>query len=212
MKLLVLGASGQVGRLVVDRAVARGHRVTAVVRPASPFDRPVEVVRDEVLRPGALAAVVPGHEAVISCLGIQRRSLNPFSALTSPADLGEATAHALVAAMRSAGVPKVVAISAAGVGDSAPRMNALMRWAVARTNVGVAYRDLERMEQVLAASGLDWCCVRPVTLTNGPHTGKVREVDAFGLTATISRADVAHDLLDRVERPITVRRPQIAGA
>ncbi len=32
MKLLVLGASGRTGRLVVEQALAAGHTVTALVR------------------------------------------------------------------------------------------------------------------------------------------------------------------------------------
>lgn len=211
MRLLVLGASGQVGRQVIAQAAARGHAVTAFVRPGTPFDAPVAVVRDEVLREGAIAASLPGHDAVISCIGQKRRSLNPWSALASPPDLCERSAERIVDAMRAAGVTKLVAVSAAGVGDSAPRMNAVMRLLVASSTIGVSYRDLARMEDVFERSELDWCCVRPVTLTDGPHTGRVREVDAFGLTAAISRADVAHDLLDRVSRPTGPRRPQIAG-
>ncbi|MEZ5397930.1 MAG: NAD(P)H-binding protein [Bryobacterales bacterium] len=54
MKLLVLGASGGVGREVVRLAVARGHAVTAVVRPTTPFaPQPgVGVARVDVLREG----------------------------------------------------------------------------------------------------------------------------------------------------------------
>jgi putative NADH-flavin reductase len=113
--------------------------------------------------------------------------------------------------MRAAGVPKVVAVSAAGVGDSAARMNAVMRFLVATSSIGVAYRDLAEMERVYAESGLDWCCVRPVALTNGERTGRVRTVEQFGATSWISRADVAGWMLDQVERPIVERLPQIAG-
>lgn len=211
MRLLVLGASGQVGQHVVAQALARGHAVTAFVRPETPFEAPVAVVRDDVLRDGAIAAAVPGHDAVISCIGQKRRSLHPWSALVSPADLCERSASRIVDAMLGAGVTKLVAVSAAGVGDSAARMNVVMRFLVASSTIGISYRDLAKMEGVFERSDLDWCCVRPVTLTNGPHTGRVREVEAFGMTATISRADVAHDLLDRVSRPTGFRRPQIAG-
>lgn len=211
MKLLVLGASGKVGGHVVAQALARGHAVTAFVRPAAPFEEPVAVVRGEVLDPAALAAAVPGHDAVISCVGQRRRSLFPYSALVSPPDLCARTAEGVVAAMRAAGVQKVVAVSSAGVGDSGPRMNAMMRFLVATSTIGRSYADLDVMEQIYARSGLDWCCVRPVTLTDGPHTGEVREVDAFGMTATISRADVAHALVDRAEQPIGARLPQLAG-
>jgi putative NADH-flavin reductase len=211
MQLLVLGASGQVGKHVVQQALARGHGITAIVRPSTPFEAPVGLIRAEVTAEGVLANAVPGHDAVICCLGQKRRSLNPWSQLLSPSDLCETTARRLVAAMTASGVRKIVALSSAGVGDSGPRMNAAMRFVVAASNVGVGYRDLEQMERIFANSDLDWCCLRPVTLVNGPLTGNVREVDAFGLTMTISRADVADELLQRVEHPTRGRTPQVAG-
>ena len=77
-----------------------------------------------------------------------------------------------------------------------------------------AARDLAKAEDLFRASGLEWVGCRPVTLTNDDHTGEVREVPAFGLTATISRANVAHWLLDAVERDgwftENERTPQIA--
>jgi hypothetical protein len=160
---------------------------------------------------GALAAVLPGRELVISSLGVRRRNpLNPWSPILGPHDFASASARVLVGAMKAAGVPRVIAVSAAGVAESGERMNVLMRAAVAWSNVGVAYRDLAVMERVYAESGLDFCCVRPVALTDGPATGRVREVEAFGATMTIARADVARWLLDRAENPVGPRFPQIA--
>ncbi|MCA9491465.1 MAG: NAD(P)H-binding protein [Myxococcales bacterium] len=90
----------------------------------------------------------------------------------------------------------------------------MMRLLVATSNVGTGYRDLAVMERVLLdADELDVTCVRPVTLTSGARTGRVREVDGFGLTNTISRADVAAWMLDEVARPGSEpRTPQIATA
>jgi putative NADH-flavin reductase len=215
MKLLVLGASGGVGRHVVRLAVADGHEVTAVVREGTPYEAPegVRLVRDDVLREGAIAAVMPGRDAVISSLGIQRKRVwNPWSKLVSPPDFNSRTARAIVAAMQACGVRRVVAVSAAGVGDSAPRMNAVMRALVATSSIGTAYRDLAEMERVyLEAEGIDAVCLRPVTLTDAPLTGRVREVDAFGATMTVSRADVARALLDAAARSGGPRLPQIAA-
>ena len=59
-------------------------------------------------------------------------------------------------------------MSAAGVADSAARMNLLMKFIVAKSNVGISYRDLAAMERLFAASGLDWCCPAPDATHRGP--------------------------------------------
>lgn len=212
MRLVVFGASGGVGQELVRQGIARGHQVVAVARAGS--EVPEGALRHTLdVGVDPLTPALEGAAAVLSALGLKRRQVwNPWSALVSPPDFASATAGRIVAAMREAGVPRVVAVSAAGVAESAPRMNAVMRALVASSQIGVAYRDLAEMERIYAESGLAWCCPRPVTLTDGPRTGRVREVQAFGATLQISRADVAWWMLEQVERAGPEGHPQIAGA
>lgn len=215
MRLLVLGASGGVGRHVAAQAVEAGHAVTALVRAETPWKAPegVRVLRGDVLDARALDGALEGADAVLSSLGMKRvNPANPWSPLASPADFNSRSAEAVVAAMKRAGVGRVVAVSAAGVGDSARAMNLLMRVLVARSNVGVAYRDLAVMERVYAESGLDWLTPRPTRLTDGPRTNRVKTVTAFGSFDAIARADVAAWMLARLDDPRwTDRSPQITG-
>jgi len=67
------------------------------------------------------------------------------------------------------------------------------------------------MEQLYAASGLDWCCVRPTGLKDGPQTGLVKRIDNFPLTARISRADVAAWMVEHVSDTSGDRTPIISG-
>jgi putative NADH-flavin reductase len=58
---------------------------------------------------------------------------------------------------------------------------------------------------LVTSSGLDWTIVRPPRLTHGPLTGRYavavgRMPPGAGATAAISRADLAHLLLEEVER------------
>ena len=164
----------------------------------------------DVLAGDALARVFAGHDAVISCLGIRRRHpRNPWSRMLSPPDLTSRAATAIVAAMQVSGIDLVLAISAAGVGDSRPRMSRWLRWLFDHSQIGVAYRDLELAEHIFAASSFDWTCVRPVTLS--PRRAKpVREVPFFGLTAMIPRESVAIWMLDQLAGS-TLRTPMIAA-
>lgn len=203
MKLLILGATGGVGAHLVSQALAAGHAVTVLTRSSS-WQAPsgVRAVRGELLDGPGLAEAMAGQDAVLSSIGHQRRTpANPWSASVSPKDLTSAAARRVVAAMRAAQVRRVVAVSAAGVGDSAPQLNLIMRFFLATTMIGDAYRDLAGMEQAYADSGLDWLCPRPTRLTHGPRTGQLRVTSTFGAMDDISRADVAGWMLGALALP-----------
>lgn len=213
MKLFVAGANGQVGQLVVQEAVAKGHQVTALMRPSAKVSFPASVVLATRLigREGALEKMA-GCDAVLSCLGMKRANpASPWSKIIGEKDFSSSSAAAIVDAMQSYGIKRVIAISSAGVGDSAGNMNLAMKLLVATSNIGVAFRDLARMEEAYAHSGLDWMCVRPTRLTNGPKTGKVDVVKDFKSGASISRADLAAWMVEQVasKLPFMNRRPQV---
>jgi putative NADH-flavin reductase len=223
MRLLILGGTGGVGRQLVSAARQAGHRLTLLIRPETPFELSAgsdfRVVRGDVLAGEALHEAMEGAEAVLSTIGMQRRNpANPWSRSLSPADLTSVAAARIVASMKGRGVSRVVAVSAAGVGDSAPGLNGLMRFFLATTMIGASYRDLALMESVFAQSGLDWLAPRPTRLTNAAAMGRVTVVDHFGLNAAISRADVATFMLRALEVPSwpaaewRSRTPQISSS
>jgi uncharacterized protein YbjT (DUF2867 family) len=208
MNVLVLGASGGVGRWVALLAVANGHRVRALVRPATPYDAPsgVEVLRGEALDPEVLDEAAAGMDAVVCALGQRRAGRSPWSAPLSPPALMARVTPMLTAAMRRAGTERLVTVSAGGVAESAAQLSAPVRWLVRQGQIGVAYRDLEAMERTLAGSGLDWLAVRPVTLVDGAPTGRAREVERYGLASTVRRSDVAVWMVEVLETEVPFRR------
>lgn len=90
---------------------------------------------------------------------------------------------------------------AGGVGDSEAMVPLAFRLFIKATSIRHAYAELARMEAGLLASGLEVCICRPTGLTDGPLTGKAVLATGFTGRATISRADVAHWMLDQLERP-----------
>jgi uncharacterized protein YbjT (DUF2867 family) len=121
--------------------------------------------------------------------------------LLSPPDLTANVARLLSTALPQAGVRRVVAVSAAGVAESITQLTTPVRWMVSAGNVGAAYRDLAEMERILSAGCLDWLAVRPVTLVDGPPTGRIGKVSRFGLFSIIRRSDVATWMLGALVRP-----------
>jgi UDP-glucose 4-epimerase len=68
MKVLVSGAGGFLGRYLVERLMAGGHTVRALIRPAAPaphWPGPVELLRIDLRAPNNLASAFAGIDAAI---------------------------------------------------------------------------------------------------------------------------------------------------
>jgi putative NADH-flavin reductase len=208
MDIVVVGATGRTGQLVVQRALAEGHWVTAFTRrpelvPAG-HDR-LAVVRGDVTDPGAVRDVIAGKDAVISALGVSSR--------TTTTVFSEGITN-VVRAMEDKGVRRVMAVSHAGL-DTTVRMTLARKffetYIVERIMRNV-YLDLARMEDELEASDTDWTSVRPATLTSGPAGGEYRAAaSGFHRPRRISRADLAGYLVSRLGDAGTYRRKVVVS-
>jgi putative NADH-flavin reductase len=202
-KILVLGATGGTGRLIVRQALALGYDVTALVRStakASELKGATLVVgdaRDEQ----ALRDAVRGKDAVISALGTPA---SPFRKVTL---LSTAT-RALVHAMRAERVSRLVCITGIGAGDSAGHAGFFLDHVIFPLLLRKVYADKDRQEAIVRDSGLDWILVRPSILSDKPGSGAVRALtDLTGFHGgTISRSDVASFVLDQVRGDTWLRR------
>jgi putative NADH-flavin reductase len=202
VRLLVAGASGRTGRILVSIALARGHDVTALVRDASSFAASgahPTVVTGDVLDPATLAPAVAGQDAVVSLLAPRPRK-NGRVYVEGTRNLADAAV--------AAGVRRFVAVSAEGAGVDPGSVPLGYRLVLRIPVVARLYPDIARMEAELREStDLDWTVARPAILTNGPLTGRYREavgpVVPRGLR--LSRADLAAFLLELVETGAHVR-------
>jgi putative NADH-flavin reductase len=191
MRLLILGATGGTGRALVEQASGRGHQVTAFVRSPQKLGAPrdgVTVLRGDPLSVADLSTVLPGHDAVLTAIG--------------PPGVGRTTifrdsGRSAVEAMSAAGPRRLLVVSLAALFENAGLTVALFRHIVLR-NIVV---DAAEMERSVISSGLDWTIVRPPRLTNGPLTRLYRVADGRMPRGrvSVSRADVAHFLLNELE-------------
>ena len=72
LTVLVVGATGSVGSLVVEEAIRQGHTVRALVRnpaKARRLPRPAQVVAGDVTRPETLPGAIHDVDAVVLTLG-----------------------------------------------------------------------------------------------------------------------------------------------
>ncbi len=202
-KILVLGATGGTGRLIVSQALARGYDVSALVRsPEKGSDlKGAKVIVGDARDETALREALKGRDAVVSALGTPA---SPFREVTL---LSTAT-HALVSAMRIEQVSRLVCITGIGAGDSAGHGGFLFDNLIFPLLLRKVYADKNRQETIVRDSGLDWVLVRPSVLTDKPSRDTIRALtdlsDFHG--GTISREDVARFVLDQLRADAWLHR------
>ncbi|MDO6541737.1 NAD(P)-dependent oxidoreductase [Photobacterium sanguinicancri] len=203
-KLLILGASGGCGQWAVELAVAQGYLVTVLIRQNSQYTPPagVKVIYGNILDPQTVKDAMSNQNAVISCLGIKRKTAkNPWSALASPSDLATQSTKNIVDAMTFHDIKRLVVVSAAGVAESFSNISTIMKLLIKGSNINKTSNDFAAMEKILANSAIDSLAVRPVGLVDQQTDKKAVIVDHFDLSSQISKKDVAQWMLDAIARP-----------
>ncbi|WBL80797.1 SDR family oxidoreductase [Bradyrhizobium xenonodulans] len=202
-KLLVLGATGATGRLIVSQAAARGYDVTVLVRSAEKAGdlKGANLVVGDARDESALREALKGRDAVVSALGTPA---SPFREVTL---LSTAT-RSLVNAMKAEQVSRLICITGIGAGDSAGHGGFLFDKLIFPLLLRKVYVDKNRQEAIVRDSGLDWVLVRPSILNNKSGNSAVRALtdlsDFHG--GSISREDVARFVLDQVRADAWLHR------
>ncbi|MDQ0394442.1 NAD(P)-dependent oxidoreductase [Labrys monachus] len=203
MKILVLGATGGTGRLIVRDALAKGHEVVALVRSKARAAglAGAELVEGDALDEAALTRAMAGCDAVVSSLGT---AMSPFREVTT---LSTAT-RALVGVMERQGVRRLVCITGMGAGDSRGHGGFLYDRLILPLLLRKVYQDKDRQEDAIRASALDWIIVRPTVLNDEPARGRVRALtDLSGVHGgKIARADVADFVVQQLTADTWLRQ------
>ena len=196
MNLVVLGATGGTGRLVVEQALTAGHTVTALVRSPEKLavrNPNLHVVAGQATDPSAVARALDRADALISTLG------------GGGSVISDST-QAIVEAAYEAGVSRVVLLSSFLV--ERHRFNPVTRLLTGLA-MGSMIKDKSAGEKALRESNLDWTIVYASFLTDGPaggHVAVLTEKGRWTLSYKIARADVAAWLLRAANSPETSRR------
>jgi putative NADH-flavin reductase len=208
MKVLILGATGSIGRHLVPQALALGHEVTALVRDPSKLGvrhEHLRVVTGDALDPTAVDAAVRGQEAVIFSLGRSNHR--------APTTMFSDATRILIHAMETQGVRRLVCITGIGAGDSRGHGGFLYDKIIFPWFTIETYVDKDRQEALIGESSLDWIIVRPASFTDGPQRGNLRALtDLKGITIrSISRADTAAFVLEQLRSDTYLRKAPLVG-
>jgi putative NADH-flavin reductase len=193
MRIIIFGATGSIGRLLVEQALAKGHMVTAFLRDPSKLSishSNLKEIQGDVLSFATVEDAIRNQDVVFCALGDGNKGKLR----------AEGTKNILLA-MQKTGVNRFICQTSLGVGDSRSNLNFFWKHIMFGLLLKKAYQDHETQEKYIMQSTLDWVIVRPAAFTNGPHTGRYRHgfnADDKTITLKISRADVADFMLRQI--------------
>ncbi|QHJ69496.1 SDR family oxidoreductase [Planococcus halotolerans] len=194
MDVLVIGANGQVGRNIVKELAEKNHNAVAMVRKEEQKAKMEELGASKVVLADLeedFSNAFENVDAVIFAAGSGPKT-GPDKTLTI--DLWGSVKAAKYA--QDKGVKRFVQLGSMGSDNPDAGGEAMKPYLVAKRSA----------DEILQATNLDYTIVRPGALTDDEKTGKV-EVSAQGFESmegrSIPRADVAHVLVDVLERENT---------
>jgi putative NADH-flavin reductase len=188
-KIIVFGATGATGKLVVEQALKAEHQVTVIVRNPSAFllrHRKLNIIQGDVLQLNTFEKKMHGQDVVVYCLGTRKRG---------PTNVYSKGISNIMEAMQEKNINRLICLSAIAV-IVPPKISRVMKFVtknILQRLFRPMYADMLLMEKILSESNLNWTVIRPPWLRNARHTGKYRTAITEHLhnPSKISRADLA---------------------
>ena len=191
MNILIFGANGNVGRLVVAEALKRGHNVTAFVHGAAPDPAAnLSVVNGDIYNRESVDAAVPGHEIIISTLG---------SWGTKDKNVLSTAMGKIVPAAEANGVQRIISLTGnvAGAPGDKNTLTSILSRALFNIVQPKILRDGEDHITILANSSLAWSVVRSPVMRSGNSANY--KLSSKSASLRVNRVAVAHAMMDLAE-------------
>lgn len=202
-RILLYGATGRTGKLVLEYALEKGYHVTALVH--NPGKITFESDELTVIK-GLPANIEDVRQAMKNCFCVvnvlsallEKESIS-FKKIEPPHTL-ERSIHNTIECMHEYGIKRILSLSSIGVGNSYKYAPWFMKILIKISNFKIVFADHNRQEQILINSNLDWTIARPVALNNNEILGKlVVSYDKTPSPFKMSRKQLAKFMIDNLE-------------
>ena len=196
MKVVIFGANGKTGILLVEQALAKGHQVIAYIRrPGSILiENPkLKIVVGNLNEPLKMKDTIIGADACISALGggsLTKHSVEMMNGIKN-----------IISIMEITKVHRLIYLSSLGANESRYLIPQPLRFFLTNILLRVPLADHTTNENNIRKSKLQWTIVRPGSLTDGQLTGDLRhgtENTKLKGNAGISRANVASFIIQQL--------------
>jgi uncharacterized protein len=216
VKIVLFGATGNVGRRIAKEALDRGYEVVGVVRDPAHTQSPdprLELVEGDATDPASVRRVSQGADVVVSAISPRPVSNGmPAPSLTS-------AARALIAGSHQAGVHRLVVVGGSSTLEVSPGVRLMDTAALPEEFRPEALEHADALAVFRAEGGdLDWAVLRPAANFHpGERTASYRTtddelpVDREG-QSQVSFEDYAVALVDELGQPKHHREAYGVGA
>lgn len=202
MKVALIGATGYVGSRMMIEALQRGHEVTAIARHPERLPQVLQLhpAQGDVFDQEAIATLVAGHDAVID-------AFHPGWGTSESGERQLAGEQAIIAAVKQAGIARLLLVGSAGTLEIAPHLDLLDTAEFPEEMKATARASRAVLQQLRSEENLQWTVLTPpAILEPGQRTGSFRLdddqliTDEHGLSK-ISLEDYAVAMIDELENP-----------
>jgi putative NADH-flavin reductase len=196
MKIVIFGASGKTGLLLLEQALKSEHQIIAYVRKADSISiehANLKIVIGKLNEKLKMKDALIGADACISTLGggsLIHRTPEIVSGIAN-----------IVDAMEQLDTKRFIYMSSIGAGDSRFLMAQPIRFLIVSLFLRIPLADHNANEELIAKSKLDWTVVRPGGLTDGLLNEDVKfgkDIIPMKGNRSISRASVASFILKQI--------------
>ncbi len=185
----VIGATGKLGLVVVNKFLYSGYHIKAAVRnPDSkmlPSHAQLSVLACDATNYDMVAGAISGSTVVISCLG--NNSGKPI--------MEQAFSNILAASRAQDKIPRCFFTTSLGLGGSAPPVKMMLSLVIGKKLMD----DLEQADSLVRSQeDVPYVLTRPARLKDGPGKGRFHIIEKEQVLSarSIDREDVAQFYLD----------------
>ncbi len=157
MNIIVFGATGQTGQLVVNRLLADKHNVTAFVRNLDKLkitDDKLKIIKGSIMNGSEVSQAMKNQSVVVSCLGG-----NDNDKTTVITDM----IGVIVDSMKKNNIHRIVSISSAGIHNEF----SLITNIIVKLFYKHVINDHKLAAEIIMSSGLEYTLARPLSLIDG---------------------------------------------
>lgn len=196
MKVVIFGANGKTGLLLVEQALAKGNQVVAYVRrPESiSIENPkLKIIIGNLDENLKMKDAITGADACVSTLGcgsLTKHSPEIINGIKN-----------IISIMKIAKVHRFIYLSSLGAGESIYLIPQPLRFILSNVFLRITLADHNSNEKLIMNSKLQWTVIRPGSLTDGQITGNLKYgTDDMKLKriSGISRANVASFIIKQL--------------